>query len=42
MIFSIKIKALSDESEPISIISNNYEEVLDVSKFNEKERLYLS
>ena len=33
----IKIKALSDESEPISIIHNNYEEVLDVSKFNEKK-----
>ena len=33
----IKIKALSDNKEPVRVIKNNYEEVLDTSKFNEKK-----
>lgn len=33
----VKINALSDEKKPVSILYNNYEEVLDVSKFGEKK-----
>tara|TARA_Y100001935_G_C17172608_1_gene441025 strand:+ start:117 stop:872 length:756 start_codon:yes stop_codon:yes gene_type:complete len=33
----IKLKALTDEKNPVSIISNNYTEVLDTSNFEEKK-----
>ena len=33
----VKINALSDEKKPVSILYNNYEEVLDISKFDEKK-----
>lgn len=33
----VKINALSEEKKPVSILYNNYEEVLDISKFNEKK-----
>jgi hypothetical protein len=33
----IKIKGLSEEKDPVSIIHNNYEQVIDTTKFEEKK-----
>jgi len=33
----IKVKTLSDDKEPIRVVRNNYEEVLDTSKFGENK-----
>ena len=33
----IKVKTLSDDKDPVSVVRNNYEEVLDTSKFGENK-----